>query len=59
MTVRLPFMIVIESWGSRIAVGVEPRQVDKPSRAFRMETEAFTFAEELRRLEGWPIEDRR
>lgn len=56
---RTRFKIVITNWGSRVAVIIEPRQVDKPSRSFRDPAEALAFAKELGRVEGWPIEDRR
>lgn len=54
-----PFKIVITNWGARVAVSVEPRQVDKPSRPFRTASDAMAFAQELSRAQGWPIEDRR
>ena len=51
--------IVIEAWGKRAAVIVEPRRVDMPSQAFRTKREARVYAEQLARFHGWPIEDRR
>lgn len=58
-TDRVPYQIALSSWGRFIAVSIEPRQVDKPSRTFRTAAEAMEFAEDLSRVEGWPIVDRR
>jgi hypothetical protein len=59
--VRLPFRIVIEdALGRRpFQVTIQPRQVDKPTHWFKTASDATAFADEVSRLEGWPIEDRR
>jgi hypothetical protein len=54
-----PFVIAISNWERRFAVSIEPRTVDRPTQSFRSSDEATAFAELVRRLEGWPIVDRR
>lgn len=53
------YQIVIDQWGRKTAVSVFPRECDKPSRTFETIAEALAFAEQLRKLNGWPIRDRR
>lgn len=61
MTERIPFRIIIrpDLWGGRTLVTIEPRQIDKPTQSFRDEAAAVAYAEQLSRIEGWPIVDRR
>lgn len=55
------FRIVIadDPFGHRVIVSVEPRVVTRPSVEFRTEAEATEYAEQLSKIEGWPVLDRR
>ena len=57
---QLLFKSVLRSdpFGTRVIVTIEPRTVDYPSWPFPTYAEAIAFAEELRRVHGWPISDR-
>jgi hypothetical protein len=59
--IRIPFRIVVDTdpWGRRTLVMIEPRQVDRPTQSFRDENVALAYAEQLKRVHGWPILDKR
>ena len=50
--------IIIESWGRRVAVIIEPRRCDMPSEGFCNEANARADADQLPRFHGWPIKVR-
>lgn len=54
-----PYKIIIGKWGSRTIVTVVPRKVDKPTEAFRNPADAMAYADRLKALYRWPIEDHR
>ena len=54
-----PFAIIVEpslwrGWN----VAVEPPTATHPLRHFHCHPDAIAFAEELARVEGWPVRDR-
>lgn len=58
--VSFPFRIILtDGLWARTWVSIEPRRVDLPSRSFTNPDEAAAFADELSRINDWPIVDRR
>jgi hypothetical protein len=59
MIERQPFSIqvAVESFGKRWRVSTLPTLVSRPSQYFKIRADAFEFANEMSRVEGWPVDD--